>query len=47
MTAMGLILESTGKIYNKVEKMWSDFSDDSREFPNLNKTEISDIKNAT
>ena len=47
MTNMGLISESTGKIYNKVENMCTYWSDDTRASPNLNKMERSDIEGAT
>ena len=46
MTNMALISESTGNNCNKVEDIWSDLSDKTGVFPNLNYMDGSDIKGA-
>ena len=43
MTTMGFISESTGKSREKVENMWSDYSDNTGAFQNIENIEISDI----
>ena len=47
MTNTGIRSEPTEKSYNKVENMWSDFSDETGSFPKLKKMERSDIENVT
>ena len=47
MTNMGLISESTGNNYKKVENMWSDLSDVTRSFTNINKTDRNDTEGET
>ena len=47
MNNMELKSESTGNNYNKSEKMWNYFSDDTREFPKKNKMEKNGIEGAS
>ena len=47
MTNVGIRSKSTGNSYKIMEKMWSDFSQDTGSFPNMNNMERSDIEGAT